>query len=383
MTTTPTTNLVDLAWIPVRRLDGTATLAGLREALVDGDQFTEITAASPLEHEAITRFLTTITALVARAAGPSWDPRRDTRFPPGVVDEALTLAAPHLDLADRVNPFMQDAPTEEAGDYNCAPVTSLSLDRPNLTVQAWHFRGELNERPDGQVSWSRLAALLITFWYFSGTNNLDIAGRKQAGALCGKPGNGLHLFWRGPTLVHTLLANTPRAWVVGTDLPAWADRDGSTSGARFDLTANTTPLWWGSYSPNTVTVWTDEATGLPALCITGGSPRQPPGTPAPQTRAAKDDQARELFSQRHPDGTGTDGRVLDPKTERDLIAKELGVADESNKLAITALAEYLRLGDPAGTLAAAKPDRLTSMSPDLAPGRRRRPLESAGSRRRS
>lgn len=364
MTTTPTTNLVDLAWIPLRRLDGTAAQVGLREALVDGNQFTEITAASPLEHEAITRFLTTVTALVTRAAGPSWDPRRDTRFPPGVVDEALASVAPHLDLADRVKPFMQDAATEEASEYNCAPVTSLSLDRPNLTVQAWHFRGELNERPDGQVSWSRLAALLITFWYFSGTNNLDIAGRKQAGALCGKPGNGLHLFWRGPTLVHTLLANTPRAWAEASDLPAWADRDGSTSGARFDLTANTTPLWWGSYSPNTVTVWTNETTGLPALCITGGSPRQAPGTPAPLTRAAKDDQAKELFAQRHPGGT--DGRVLDPKAERDLIAKELGVADESNKLAITALAENLRLGDPAGTLAAAKPDRLTAMSPDLA-----------------
>lgn len=364
--TTPTTNLIDLAWIPVRRLDDTTTQVGLREAFVDGDQFTEITAASPLEHEAITRFLTTVTALVVRAAGPSWDPRRDTRFPSGAVDEALASVAASLDLADRVNPFMQDAPTGEAGEYNCARVTSLSLDRPNLTVQAWHFRGELNERPDGQVSWSRLAALLLTFWYFSGTNNLDIAGRKQAGALCGKAGNGLHLFWRGPTLVHTLLANTPRAWVEGSDLPAWADRDGSTSGARFDITTNTTPLWWGSYSPNTVIVWTDEATGLPALCITGGSPRQPKGTPAPLTRAAKDDQAKEVFTQRYPDGTGADGRVLNPKAERDTIAKELGVADESNKLAITALAESLRLGDPAGTLAAAKPDRLRSMSPDLA-----------------
>ena len=325
MTTTSTTSLIDLSWIPLRRLDGTVTHVGLREVFLGADRFTQIMASSPLEHEAITRFLTTVTALVVRAAGPAWDPRRDTRFPPQAVEGALASVAAHLDLADPIDPFMQDAPTREPSEYNASQVTALSLDRPNPTVQAWHFRGELNERPDGQVSWARLGALLVTFWYFSGTNNVDIAGRKQAGSLCGKAGNGLHLFWRGPTLAHTLLANTPLAWTKGLDLPAWADRDGSISGASFEgVTTESTPLWWGSYSPNTVIVWANEAAGLPALCITGGSPRQPKGTPAPLTRAAKDAKAREVFAERYPDGTHQDGHALHPKTECANIAKEFG-----------------------------------------------------------
>jgi hypothetical protein len=361
------TNLADVPWIPVRRRDGTATDVGLREVFRDADQFTEISASSPLEHEAITRFLTTVTALVVRAVGPGWDPRAGTRFPLEAVEAALSMVAAHLDLADRVDPFMQDAATGEASEFNAAQVTSLSLDRPNLTVQAWHFRGQLAERPDGQVDWARLATLLVTFWYFSGTNNLDIAGRKQTGSLCGKAGNGLHLFWRGPTLAHTLLANTPRVWVEGSDLPAWADRDGFASGAEYEgAAAGSTPLWWGSYSPNTVTVWADETTGLPALCITGGSPRQPTGMPAPLTRATKDAQARALFVQRHPDGTDLDGVKLDQKAECAQIVKGLGAVDESNKLAITALADWLRLADPAGTMAVAKPVRLGPVSPDLA-----------------
>jgi len=367
MTSTSTTNLTDLPWIPVRRHDGTATHVGLREIIRDADQFTEITASSPLEHEAITRFLTTVTALVVRAVGPNWDPRSETRLPAQAVEAALSTVAAHLDLADLVDPFMQDAATGEPSEFNAAQVTSLSLDRPNLTVQAWHFRGQLNERLDGQVDWAHLAALLITFWYFSGTNNVDIAGRKQAGSLCGKAGNGLHLFWRGPTLAHTLMANTPLAWTEGTDLPAWADRDGSTSGASYKgAFTGSTPLWWGSYSPNTVTVWANDVTGLPALCITGGSRRQPEGTPAPLTRAAKDDQAKDLFAKRYPEGTSPDGLALDPKAECAKIAKELGEVDKSNKDAITELADSLRLADPAGTMAAAKPVRLGPMSPDLA-----------------
>lgn len=367
MTSTPTMNLTDLEWVPVRRLDGTATHVGLREVLLCADEFTEITASSPLEHEALTRFLTTVVALVVRAAGPGWDPRTDPRFPPEAVDVALESIVSHLDLADPVDPFMQDAATGAPLEFNAAQVASLSLDRPNLTVQAWHFRGQLTERPDGQVSWAHLATLLITFWYFAGTNNVDIAGRKQVGALCGKAGNGLHLFWRGPTLAHTLLANTPLAWTEGSDLPAWADRDGTTSGADFSgFATGPTPLWWGSYSPNTVTVWASETTGLPSLCITGGSPRQAKGTPAPLTRAAKDEQAKVLFDRRYPGGTDLDGVVLDPKAERATIAKGLGAEDEEKKLAITALADSLRLSDPAGTMSAAKPVRLGPMSPDLA-----------------
>lgn len=367
MTSPPTTSLIDLAWIPVRHQDGTATEVGLRDLFLRADTFTEITASSPLEHEALTRFLSTVTALVVRAAGPGWDPSLDTRFPPDAVETALSSLAAHLDLAGPVDPFMQDAPTAGSSDFNASPVTSLSLDRPNLTVQAWHFRGQLNERPDGQITWARLGVLLVTFWYFAGTSNVDIEGRKQVGSLCGKAGNGLHLFWRGPSLAHTLLANTPRAWVDSSDLPAWADRDGSSSGAAYpELIAGATPLWWGSYSPNTVTVWADQGTGLPALCITGGSPRQPKGMPAPLTRATKAGRAMELFAQRYPTGVDGAGAALNQRAECAKIAKELGGDDAQNKVAITALTDLLRVEDRAGTLGAAKPERLSKMSPDLA-----------------
>jgi hypothetical protein len=359
------TNLIDLPWIPVHRADRTSTTVGLKEMFLTAHDLAEISATSPLEHEAITRFLTTVTALVVRAAGEDWDPREDARFPEHAVDAALLSVSGSLDLASIADPFMQDPSIRDAAELNTAAVTSLSLDRPNQTVQAWHFRGQLNERADGQVGWVRLASLLITFWYFSGTNNLDIDGRKQAGSLCGKAGNGLHVFERGPSLAHTLMANTPRVWVEGSDVPAWADRDGTLSGATFQGgLSDLTPLWWGSYSPNTTIVWADPGTGLPALCVTGGSPRQPRGVPAPLTRAAKDDQAKVLFAQRFPQGTDLDGVVMDPKVETARISKELAEVDDSNKKAITSLADKLRQSDSAGTMAAAKPVR---MSPDLAP----------------
>jgi len=95
---------------------------------------TEITASSPLEHEALTRFLSTVTALVVRAAGPDWDPRLDTRFPPDAVETALHSLTAHLDLAGPVAPYMQDTPTAGSSDFNASPVTSLSLDRPNVAV---------------------------------------------------------------------------------------------------------------------------------------------------------------------------------------------------------------------------------------------------------
>lgn len=207
----------------------------------------------------------------------------------------------------------------------------------------------------------------MTFWYFSGANNVDIAGRKQTGALCGKAGNGLHLFWRGPTLVHTLLANTPLRWAAGSDLPAWADREGTVSGADFaGAMVGATALWWGSYSPNTVIVWCEPDTGLPARCVTGGSWRQPKNTPAPMTRAAKDAQAKVLFAERYPTGTDAQGRTLDPAKEHDRIFAELVETDSALKTSINVLMDRLRQDDPAGTLAVSRPEKLSSMSPDLA-----------------
>jgi hypothetical protein len=367
MTSVPTTNLVDLPWIAVRQSDDTAATVSLRDALVGAHTLKEITASSPLEHEAITRFLTTVTALVVRAAGPDWDPRTDPQFPVHAVEEALSLVIAHCDLAGVTDPFMQDVASGSPSDFGAAPVASLSLDRPNGTVQAWHFRDQLGERPDGQVTWARLGVLLVTFWYFSAASNSDIEDRKQVGGLCGKAGNGLHMFWRGPTLAHTLLANTPTAWVESTDLPAWADRDGSVSGASYaGASTAVTPLWWGAYSPNTVIVWADGVTGDPAFSITGGCPRQPKGTPAPLTRRVKDDQAKTLFTQRFPDCVGPDGRELNQKAEQKAIAKGLGADDADTKLLITALTDGLRVADCAGTLGAAKPELLSSMSPDLA-----------------
>lgn len=364
MTSAPGMNLISLPWIPVRRPDGTVTEVGLREVFLDAHTFAELGADSPLEHDALTRFLTTVTALVVRAAGPDWDPRAEPRFPVDAVETALASVSGSLDLADPVNPFMQDvAEGLPAG----AGVVALSLDRPNDTVQAWHFRGQLGEHPQGQVTWARLGVLLVTFWYFSATSNVDIDGRKQTGSLCGKAGNGLHLFWRGPSLAHSLLANTMSAWADGSDLPAWADRDGAISGAKFAGAAGgMTPLWWGSYSPNTVIVWVDEATGLPAFSCTGGSPRQPKGMPAPLTRNAKDNRAKYLFAQRYPGGAGPDGAQVNEKKELKAIFATLAREDVEPKEQIKTLVDTLRASDPAGTLGFAKPERLSSMSPDLA-----------------
>ena len=44
MTTTSTTSLIDLSWIPLRRLDGTVTHVGLREVFLGADRFTQIMA---------------------------------------------------------------------------------------------------------------------------------------------------------------------------------------------------------------------------------------------------------------------------------------------------------------------------------------------------
>lgn len=359
--------LIDLPWIPVRRPGGTPELVGLRDALAGAHELERIEASGPLEQEALTRFLTTITALVVRHTGPDWDPRSDAAFPIAAVDAALAAVSEHLFLDHDITPFMQDpAPAERP--KGAKAVLSLAFERPNGTVQAWHFRSQLTEASDGQVSWSRLAVLLIAFWYFAGENNLAIGNRKQNGALCGKAGNGLHYFWCGPSLAHTLLANTPRTWAQGTDLPAWADRDGRASGAVFaGAIGGPTPLWWASFSPNTVIVFVDPTTRLPAACVTGGGSRQPAGLPAPLTRAVKDARAKEIFAAQYPDGVDQDGVTLDPKAECTRIAAELSTADAPNKVLAAGLMDSLRKADTSGTLSGEKPPLLGSMSPGLAP----------------
>ena len=224
------------------------------------------------------RFLTAVAALVIRFQGPPAG-----FFDEAAVDRALGVLAPLCNVLDPDRPFLQ------MGSGPGAP--QPGKDVPVKKLLPWMPADRAEDFWSDGIQPSRLPladavlALVIHHYYsFGGNNKID--GRSCANGSPGirYPGVGYtatEVLWAGTNLFETILANTPRAWVAGSGLPAWADPSCSVSGLGPGRPEH--PLWRASWGSNTARCrWEESA--LTAVS-TGGSAHLPPSMAAGKAAA--------------------------------------------------------------------------------------------------
>jgi CRISPR system Cascade subunit CasA len=129
MKTTPSFNLIDEVWIPVRTLDGKSLNVGLKEALTQPHQFSNIDTTHPTQALAILRLLL---AVAHRAVGPG---RLEDRaalvdeWPADAIDRYLQQWRPRFFLHHQSTPFMQVAALREVAELRPRPWTVLAVER--------------------------------------------------------------------------------------------------------------------------------------------------------------------------------------------------------------------------------------------------------------
>jgi len=239
----PMGNIRQLAWLPV--IDGSGRrLVGLDELFTTAHLIERIDVRAPIEKAGALRFLTTVTALIARAQGitphAAEGAARDG-FDPAAVASVLDSIDDRLWLIHPSTPFMQEGQfrTATSAVKTAASIRSTS---PGDSSKAWWGRPG-DGFATGQLELASAPAALMGFWFYSVNGNgavvLDGISIPVQGSAAGKViAAGVRLWKTGENLAATLLMNTPQDWVKGLALPAWADRV-ETSGQLDPLIAAT------------------------------------------------------------------------------------------------------------------------------------------------
>jgi hypothetical protein len=212
---------------------------------------------------------------LAAVAAICWRHQRYARgFEADAVDAAIANLSSHTDVFSKDAPFLQAARVASPISVgNSAPVKKLYPWMPaDRAENFWTASTVPKVFPLPQA----VLALVIHHYYSMGGNN------RINGLLCanGSPGirypgigyTATELLWQGKTLLDTLRMNTPKAWVEGIGLPAWADPKCERSQGAPGQPEH--PLWRATWGSNTVQTLWDEC-ALVAVS-TGGSPNRPP-----------------------------------------------------------------------------------------------------------
>lgn len=220
-------NIRDLAWLPVIDASG-RRLVGLDELFTSAHLIERIDVRAPIEKAGVLRFLTTVTALIARAQGLT---KRGAEavtingFDPAAIKKALDAIDDRLWLIHESTPFMQEG-RYAAATSAVKTAASIRVTSPGDSSKAWWGRPK-DGFATGHVAFIDAPAVLMSFWFYSLNNNsaavLDGAHVPMQGSAAGKvKAAGVRLWKVGENLAATLLMNTPRQWVATTELPAWA-----------------------------------------------------------------------------------------------------------------------------------------------------------------
>ncbi len=132
MTVEPHFNLIDDGWIPVRLMDGSSTLLGIRDALLRAHEIREIETSGPTLWPPIVRVL--LAVLHRIVDGPqdleAWAQLFEaTDLPSGAIDAYCRQWRHRFDLFDSDAPFMQCAGLNHASGPK--PIASLIATRPS------------------------------------------------------------------------------------------------------------------------------------------------------------------------------------------------------------------------------------------------------------
>ena len=213
-------------WIPVERLDGTADVVSIRDALVDAHQIRRISGEIPGEGLALLRFLLSFVYCInydLERAGEKqkkerWEKIRfQGNFNADQIDEYLADYSNEFDLFDDEHPFYQIPGLAYMGEKEFDSVSELMLDVPNPEKGKFLFSMRSPEHLDS-LSFDLAARYLVVAHAYDKSgikspvvgNTSAKSGRAFApkGALgtgwCGALG-GIYL--EGQNLFETLLLN--------------------------------------------------------------------------------------------------------------------------------------------------------------------------------
>lgn len=220
-------NVRELAWLPVIDSHG-RRLVGLEEAFTSAHLIDRIDVRAPIERAGVMRFLTSLTALVARAQGVTPSSAADVArdgFDAVAVKNALDAIDDRLWLIHPETPFLQEGGyrTATTATKTAASIRSTS---PGDSSKAWWGRPG-GGFATGHLSLTSAPGALAGFWFYSTNGNgkvaLDGVPVAQQGSAAGKTvAAGVRLWKVGSSLAETLLLNTPEAWIESQELPAWA-----------------------------------------------------------------------------------------------------------------------------------------------------------------
>lgn len=231
-------------WVSVWASDGTEVVLSLRDLYRRAHELRGLgPGLTPLDMDSLLRFLPAIGAMILKEWGEPDDTEAiaEGRYP----EEAIEAFEGSFDLSlfelFGPKPFLQrwdktpaevDALVDGKKKFLTHSMPSKSLLRPMEQLHPhvpggssaqWAVRRDPREAEDPAV----LTTLLVTTWFQTKNgNSKDIFG---CGALKGSVGtwhvNPLAVFLVDPSnLGHTLLANTPLEWLMGTSIPAFFDR---------------------------------------------------------------------------------------------------------------------------------------------------------------
>lgn len=214
-------NLVDEAWLPCIRLDGTAALLSLRETLTQAQGLQTLAGDSPPQTAALHRLLL---AVLHRIFGPkdedAWtDLWQAAAFDEGRINEYLDAWRHRFDLFDAERPFYQ------ADDSRVRTKSTISLSHDRASGNNATLFDHHTEATGESLTPAQAARVLVTGQAYGLAGLSGIKEKFTDGTCAG----GIIFLVKGDTLKDTLLLNmipypTDDAGMFlssETDKPAW------------------------------------------------------------------------------------------------------------------------------------------------------------------
>ncbi len=221
-------NIRHLAWLPVMDSSG-RRLVGLDDLFANAHLIQRLDVRAPVEKAGVLRFLSTVTALIAREQAIITRATAETvareGFDPAAITRALDAIDDRLWLIHEATPFMQEG-RYLAATSSLKTAASIRSTSPGDSSKAWWGRPG-DGFATGDLDLLSAPAALMDFWFYSVNGNvktvLDGVPLPTHGSAAGKvKAAGVRLWKMGENLAATLLMNTPRSWMTGSALPAWA-----------------------------------------------------------------------------------------------------------------------------------------------------------------
>lgn len=247
-------------WIPVERPDGTPDLLSIHDTLTDAHHIRTLGGSlAPLERDAITRLLISLTGLALRLDNTDPDDE-PTQVPAGGLRVLTDKFADYFWIRHPTHPFCQEWHLpQNPKNPKVRGLSHLDPQEPGESSSLWGASPRSREAKSAAIGTDHalLTRLIVTTrWHTKHGNGKDGFGREYE---YGNPGDiaakSLCAYWaHSESFARTLLANVPRVWLIEDSLPAYLDARGPDPE---HLARGPLALWRTTYARNLPLVhWT-------------------------------------------------------------------------------------------------------------------------------